>query len=52
LTISAPLRVLRLRQELLDHPHRPVQVDLDLARHVVQIASLIEVQVSHDRRHC
>src|ERR1700722_11207137 len=37
-----------MRQELLHHPHRSVQVDLDLARYVVQIASLIEVQVAHD----
>jgi transposase len=37
-----------MRQELLDHPHRPAQVNLDLARHVVQVAVLIEVQVAHD----
>jgi hypothetical protein len=37
-----------MRQKLLDHPHRSVQVDLDLARYVVHIASLIEIQVAHD----
>jgi hypothetical protein len=37
-----------MRQELLHHPHWPVQVDLDLARYVVQIVSLIEIQVAHD----
>jgi len=47
LTISARLRVLRCGR-LLHHPHRPAQVDLDLARHVVQVAILIEIQISHD----
>ena len=37
-----------MRQKLMHHPHRPVQVDLDLARYVVQLAGLIEVQVAHD----
>jgi hypothetical protein len=37
-----------VRQELLDHSHRSVQVDLDFAHHVAQIAILVEVQISHD----
>jgi len=37
-----------MREELLDHPHRPAQVDLDLARHVFQGVASVEVQVPHD----
>ena len=37
-----------VRQELLHHADGPAQVDLDLARHVAQIAVVIEVQVAHD----
>jgi hypothetical protein len=37
-----------MRQELLDHAHRPAQIDLDFARHVVQVAILIEIKVAHD----
>src|SRR5208282_97188 len=36
-----------MRQKLLDHPHRPAQVDFYFARHVVQVAGLIELQVAH-----
>jgi hypothetical protein len=35
-------------QKLLDHSHRSAQVDLNLARHIRQIAGLIEFQVAHD----
>jgi hypothetical protein len=42
LTISVAVAGFEMRQKLLHHAHRPVQVDLDLARYVVQIASLIE----------
>ena len=39
---------LEVRQELLHHADGTAQVDLDLARHVAQIAVVVEVQVAHD----
>ena len=39
---------LEMRQELLHHADGSAQVDLDLARHVGEIAVFVEVQVAHD----
>ena len=38
----------QMRQKLLDHPHRPAQVDLDLTRHVGEVAVLVEALIAHD----
>src|SRR5260370_40899423 len=37
-----------MRKKLLDHPNRPAQVDVDLARYIFRIAVFIELQVAHD----
>jgi hypothetical protein len=35
-----------MRQELLNHPHRPAQVDIDLPRYILQIAGSIQIQIA------
>ena len=37
-----------MRQKLLNHPDRLAAVDFDLARYILQIAHLVDIQVAHD----